>query len=267
MKLVVDGDILLFRSCAAVEREAVFDRIHVLYSDFEDAKNVLEEMVQDLATQANTDDVIFAFSDGQNWRRNVFKDYKANRKGNRKPLVYGELKEYCEAHYECLQFKGIEADDIMGIYANREGYAIWSLDKDLKQCPGQHLVDDEIVTVTERDGDRFHWYQTLIGDVTDNYSGCPGVGPKAAEGFLSEPFVFVQETQTLKSGKNKGDERTIWVKKPTDDIWAGIVSHYEKVGLTEQDALTQARVAYILRDGDYDFEKERVKLWKPKPVR
>ena len=264
MKLIVDGDILLFRSCAAVEKEAVFDRVHVLYSDFEDAKSVLEDMVHDLEEQANAEEVIFALSDRKNWRRNIFKDYKANRKDARKPLAYHDLAEYVTQHYPTLKFTGIEADDIMGIYANRDGYAIWSLDKDLKQCPGHHLVDDEIIYITEAEGDRFHMYQTLIGDVTDNYGGCPGVGPAGATEFLDGPFEWVQETRVLKSGPNKGQEQTQWKKQPTDNLWAGIVSHFEKAGLTEQDALIQARVARILRDGEYDFEKERVRLWTPK---
>ena len=37
----------------------------------------------------------------------------------------------------------------------------------------------------------------------------------------------------------------------------------EKQGLTEEDALLQARVARILRDGEYDYNKEEVVLWKP----
>lgn len=264
MKLVVDGDILLFRSCAAVEKEAVFDRTHILYSDFEDAKCVLEEMVHELEEQANTDDIVFALSDKENWRRNIFKEYKGNRKGSRKPLCYYDLEEYAKSHWDNITLKGLEADDVMGIMCSRENHAIWSLDKDLMQIPGLHLIDDEIVEVTKEDGDRFHLYQTLVGDVTDNYGGCPGIGPVVANAFLDEPYVVFQETKELKSGKNKGELRTQWAKQPTDNVWEGIVSLFNKAGLTEQDALIQARVARILRDGEYDFEKERVRLWKPK---
>jgi hypothetical protein len=40
---------------------------------------------------------------------------------------------------------------------------------------------------------------------------------------------------------------------------------YDKAGLTEEDALVQARVAYILRKSDYDRKTQTVKLWRPKP--
>lgn len=263
MILIADGDILLFRSCAAVEREAVFGTTHVLYSEFEDARQVLEGMVKELEEQANAEEVVLSLSHKKNWRRNIFKEYKGNRKDTRKPLAYYALEEYAEQHFETLRFTGIEADDIMGIYADREDYAIWSLDKDLKQCPGHHLVDDEIVYITKEEGDRFHLYQALVGDVTDNYGGCPGIGDKMANEFLDAPFKFVQVERELKSGPRKGQTVLEWNKAPTDNLWEGVVSLYEKAGLTEADALVQARVARILRDGEYDFENERVKLWKP----
>lgn len=263
MKLIVDGDIVLFRSCAAAEREAVFGRTHVLYSDFEDARHIMEGMLAELEEVANAEEVILALSHKKNWRRNIFKDYKGNRKDTRKPLAYYELEEYAVQHFETLRFTGIEADDIMGIYADRDDYAIWSLDKDLMQCPGHHLIDDEIVYVEVADGDRFHSYQTLVGDPTDNYGGCPGIGDKVANDFLDNPFKWEQVPRVLQSGPRKGEEVLEWKKRPTDNLWEGIVSLYAKAGLGEEDALVQARVARILRDGEYDFDKERVKLWKP----
>lgn len=263
MKLIVDGDLLLFRSCAAVEKEVPVGDHRILMSNMNDALAVLDDFVLNLEQASGCTDVIFALSDAQNWRRNVLPTYKSNRKGVRKPMCYGDLLEYVGRTFEVLKFKGIEADDIMGIYCSRPGYVIWTLDKDLKQCPGMHLIDDEVVEITTEEGDWFHYYQTLIGDVTDGYTGCPGIGDKAAREFLEAPFKVTPEQQELKSGKNKGELRLIWTKEPTDNIWEGIVSIYEKAGLTEADALAQARVARILRDGEYDFEKERVRLWRP----
>jgi len=33
--------------------------------------------------------------------------------------------------------------------------------------------------------------------------------------------------------------------------------------LTEDDALLQARLSYILQHKDYDFKSKKVKLWRP----
>ena len=64
----------------------------------------------------------------------------------------------------------------------------------------------------------------------------PGIGPKKANNLLEG-------------------------QKPAD-YWGIIVQAYKAVGLTEEDALVQARVARILRCEDY--EKGGVKLWNPK---
>jgi hypothetical protein len=39
--------------------------------------------------------------------------------------------------------------------------------------------------ITEAQADRFHMIQTLTGDVTDGYPGCPGIGPVKAEQILN----------------------------------------------------------------------------------
>lgn len=253
MRLLVDGDFLVYQTCAAVEKEIPVGDFRYLGSNVKDAKAVFHETLYDLMEQANTDEVSFAFSDAQNWRRNVFPAYKANRKGNRKPLCYADMLEYIGEHYEVLRFKGIEADDVLGIFCSRGEYVIWTLDKDLKQIPGLHLVDDEVVEITQEQGDRFHLYQTIIGDVTDGYAGCPGMGPVKANEFLDNPYCWLPP---------EGDRKN-WKKGPAETVWAGIVSLYEKAGLTADDALVQARVARILRDGEFNFETKKVKLWKP----
>lgn len=254
---------LLYRSCAAVEKEVEVDSYVYLMSSLEDAVGVFSEMLVDLEKAANTEDVVLCLSDRQNWRRNVMKDYKANRKATRKPVAYGYLLEYVKQKYETLLLPGLEADDIMGIFASREGCAIWTLDKDLKQVPGRHLVDDAIVEIGEAEGDRFHLYQAIKGDITDGYAGCPGMGEMGTNEFLDAPYKWVLTERELKSGPNKGQTKTEWRKEPTDNVWEGIVSLYERQGLTETDALVQARVARILRDGEYDFKNKKVKLWKP----
>jgi DNA polymerase-1 len=93
----------------------------------------------------------------------------------------------------------------------------------------------KMITVTEEEADYNHLMQTLTGDAVDNYIGCPGIGKVNAKKILDA----------------------------ADDKWAAIVKAYEKAGLTEEDALIQARCARILRHTDYDLEKKEVILWSP----
>jgi len=228
--LLIDGDIIVYRSCAAVEKEIHWsDDTFTLHSTFDDALGVFDATLADLCEQAGTDDVSFAFSDRLNWRKSLWDGYKAHRKGQRKPLAYTALKEYVEKKYESFTFPELEADDVLGILSTRhpDKYMIWSLDKDLMQVPGAHLIDDEVVQVTPEQGAAFHMYQTLVGDASDGYKGCPGVGPKKAAGITE---------------------------------WDEVVKLFEKAKCTEEDALLNARLSRILLNHDYN---EEVILWNP----
>ena len=46
--------------------------------------------------------------------------------------------------------------------------------------------------------------------------------------------------------------------------WDTVVSTYQSKGLSEAVALENARLARILRDGEYDTDTGKVKLWTPK---
>jgi hypothetical protein len=51
-------------------------------------------------------------------------------------------------------------------------------------------------------------------------------------------------------------------------MWRGVCKAYRAAKLTEADALTQARVARILRAQDYDKATKEILLWHPTlPIR
>ena len=50
-------------------------------------------------------------------------------------------------------------------------------------------------------------------------------------------------------------------------LWntAGTIFFVDRISkLTKEDALLQARLAYILQHGDYNFKSKKIKMWKPK---
>jgi DNA polymerase-1 len=182
-------------------------------------------------------------------------DYKNNRANSRKPLAYAELREQVEADYKCKAFPGLEADDVLGIVATTPSVVkswqpiIVSQDKDMQTIPTSVWRQGELVNVTEEMADYYHMFQTLVGDTSDGYKGCPGVGKVKAEKLLTstaeEAEAFTPEEQRALR-------------------WQRVVATFEKAGLTEQDALTQARLARILRFSDWDNEKKQPILWSPK---
>jgi 5'-3' exonuclease len=89
---------------------------------------------------------------------------------------------------------GFEADDELGVQQDKVGLStvICSIDKDLKQVPGRHynFVKKEASVVTEEEGKKFLYLQSLIGDRSDNIVGVAGLGPvkaaRALEGLSTE---------------------------------------------------------------------------------
>ena len=182
-----------------------------------------------------------ALTSGHNWRVSLCPTYKVNRKENRKPVLFNPLRDFIRHNYMTYEVDTLEADDILGLYSGIATNVLASADKDLLTVPGRHFnpmkPEDGIITVSPDMAHRYHMTQTLTGDSTDNYKGCPGVGPKGAEKLL------------------EGLE--------AEEMWPVVVERYAKAGLTEEEALLQARLAYIMRPGDYDYETGEVRLWQP----
>ena len=248
LKILIDADMFAFQACSSVEKEVDWGNgICTLHADIADAKvrfmeNLDYSIEQALKALKHDGDfeTIFCFSDSANFRKTILPTYKANRNGKRKPLCYHKLVEWVKENYETCQKPSLEADDCIGILStlkkNKGDVVILSGDKDMKCLPAKFydFIRDELSETTQEQADYWHLYQTLIGDTTDGYSGCPKVGK-------------VNATRLLDAS-------------PT---WETVVKAYEKQGLTEDDALEQARVARILRASDYDFKKGEPILWKP----
>lgn len=266
--LLIDGDQFLFKACVAVEKEILWDdQNHVLYSNVNEAWGVLTDMLTRIFERFKTEEHALTFSTAPNFRMDIDPTYKNNRV-TRKPLCYVTLREKLEAHYNCVGMPGLEADDVMGILATKPGSKnvrriIVSQDKDMRTIPATVWNGKDLVHVTEAEADRFHLYQALIGDTSDGYPGCPGVGPVAAEELLTEPFVWEAYEHTMKSGPRKGEAEGRWKKGPAASTWEAVVSSYIKAGLTADHALTQARLARILRWSDWNTETKEPILWTP----
>lgn len=240
--LIVDGDVIAYKAAASVERETKWDDdLWTLHASESEGIQSMETQIERIVSRLDGGECIFALSDGASFRYDVYPLYKSNRKATRKPIILAALKQHLLQNYRTYLRPRLEGDDILGILMTSAvivpGEKIQvSIDKDQKTIPGRFYNQgkDQLLNITPEDADRYHLYQTLIGDSTDGYPGCPGIGPKGAEKVLD-----------------------------ADPTWAGVVAAYEKAGLTEQDALVQARVARILRASDYDFEKKEPKLWIP----
>lgn len=271
---LLDADIFVFQICSAVEKEIDWGNdIWTLHCDFSEATQRLDSVIEALKVKLDAEEVILCFTDGVNFRKGVLPTYKHNRKATRKPLAYRALVDYCIENYSTYTRPNLEADDVMGILATWPAFRpgcrkiIVSEDKDLKTIAGAWLYnpakDDEPAITDPDEAFRYFMEQTLTGDTTDGYGGCPGVGPVAAQEILADPFGWEQYEHTYKSGPRKGETELRWQKCPVGSLWEAIVSHYVKAGLNEAVALQNARCARILHATDYNFKTKEPILWQP----
>jgi len=192
IKALLDGDILTYRTgfggrdisshlaCARLDKSI---------------ENILK------ATNASDYQIYLTPTDGSNFRYEVNSNYKANRKAE-KPPHFLTLREYMlEVHKAEVAF-GMEADDLLGINQTKDTI-ICTIDKDLRQVPGQHynFVKDEIFTVNLQEGLLWFYTQMLTGDASDNVSGIRGIGIKKATTLLNR--------ENLHSRSGKLSERKI----------------------------------------------------------
>ena len=255
MRLAIcDSDSLIYEACLRNQHADEWDPGQFTYAaSLPDALADFTSSIDDIKKAVGTDQVIVVLSESDraaNFRRGVLPSYKENRSKNNqpRPLLFDALRQAVTEQYGAILKPTIEADDTVGILATTttlaslppvEDRVIVAIDKDLDTVPGLHYnwrkPDVGIYNVTPEEAHREFMYQTLIGDSTDNYKGLPGCGPKTAAKILD-------------------NEGTTW------DV---IVAAYEKKGLTEEDALVQARCARILQACDWDADNQSVILWTP----
>ena len=237
MKLLIDCDFIVYKSCAATESEIDFGKDVILVTSlFSEAlactRRELNKISQHFESSA---EFILFFSDSTNFRKKILPSYKGHR-NRKKPCGYKRVVNALKKEYEVIVMPTLEADDSMGIYATKHpGNVIVSPDKDMKQIPGQLFNLDKSFTITKEQGAKWHLEQSISGDTTDGYAGIPTYGVKRAQSLFHE----------------KGY------------TWKTVVGAYKEMGLNEDDALVNARLARILTSDDYDFERKKPILWSP----
>jgi len=239
--LLLDADIMAYRSAFNNQIEEEVEPGYWTWGcSLPKVKEDILKYIDYIMELLKADKYILCLSDTTNFRKEILKDYKASRGKVKKPIVLKKVREWLLEEGAVMK-PSLEGDDILGIIStspnlNNDERIICSIDKDMKSIEGLYYRDEDtgVVSITKGEADYYHLYQTLVGDITDGYKGLEGTGPVAAKKILSD-----------------------------SSTWSSVVSAYVKKGLTEEDALVQARCARILRYQDYDFEKKEPILWTP----
>ena len=162
MKLLIDADFIVYKSCAAAETELDFgDDVIVVTSLFSDAYNATKQELTKLQNKFGSfADIVLFFSDTKNFRKKILESYKGHR-NRKKPCGYKRVVNRLKTEFETIIMPTLEADDALGIYSTQyPGNLIVSPDKDMKQIPGRLYNLDETFTITPEDGAKWHFIQS-----------------------------------------------------------------------------------------------------------
>jgi 5'-3' exonuclease len=236
--LLIDADTPAYTACQSSEIEVEHGDWHMVASDFKKALKRFEDTIQLWQRHFACDHVELFFTGRSNFRKTVDPDYKGHRL-KRKPLGFHRLVKLALETHTAHMAEGLEADDLLGMrcHLTSQNVVLISADKDLRQISCRQWNGSEEVHPTPLECDRFFYQQVLTGDPVDGYKGCPGIGLVKAKALLD--------------------------KTPPELWWEAVVNAFVKAGLTEADALTTARLARILRPGEYDWKDRSPILWTP----
>ena len=169
--------------------------------------------IESLAKSYKAGTIIVCADGGSSYRKEIFPEYKANRKERFADQTEQEAKEFemfmaefqdtltlIKEKYPVFHFRGVEADDIAAYITQSINYdECWliSSDKDWDL-----LISDKVSrfsTVTRKETTVHNWdehydfeiedyitFKCLCGDKGDNVPGVPGVGPKRAVQLMEQ---------------------------------------------------------------------------------
>ena len=261
---LIDADIIVYKAAAAAQLNLDWDGDGSIasYADFTEACRAANHIVDAWVGVSEAGAPLLVFSDRRkdkaSFRYDLLDTYKANR--GIRPILHDWVVEYLKGRYEWTDTPDLEGDDVMGILAtaNVDQYVIVSVDKDMRTLPGVTVCnpdrDPPIDTVSPFQADYNWMFQTLTGDPTDNYKGCPGIGKAKASEVLYGCLTLQSMWEAVAEAYFNQSHKFRWAGK----FYAN--GHpYRPAAL----ALLNARLARILRVDDYDPAEHRVLLWSP----
>lgn len=182
--------------------------------------------------------------------------YKGNRVNVEKPQYLERLRRaLVQSGAHKVHF--MEPDDEITIRMTEDPAAIAvSVDKDIKQVPGIHMIPDQgFTSVSPRSALLRLYAQIIGGDPTDGVPGCYGI---TADGAAKLLYPYIDAKDTLKQTEAK-----FW--KVTVDAYKASIAkrgaRWEGNPNPVVAAVETARFVYLLRKRPVD--PANIELWEP----
>lgn len=224
MQSLIDGDIVVYSTAASAEN----DPVEVAYMR-------IDQMMHSILDTTKASSYRVFLSGGNNFRQEIYPDYKANRKDIVDPRWRAACKEYLVREWKAEVTDGCEADDALGINQTIDTI-IATIDKDLDMVPGMHyswpiLRNGEVVRegriyeVSELEGIRSFYRSLLVGDRTDNIFGVVGIGKVKAAKLIDsleseeEMFTCVADLYDNDMSRLLINGKCLWIQREENKQW------------------------------------------------
>lgn len=232
--IVIDGNSLLFRAYYATCYGDTSSIMRTKEGIPTNAIFAFGNMLAKILSSFKKDEGIFIGfdSDKETFRKEEFKDYKANRAPCPEELKpqFPISRELCNSlgivYYEK---HGIEADDICGTVAKKASekgidVLVYTSDHDYLQLIDKHIKVSllKVGLSNMEEYDKRHLYEKmgltptqiidfkgLRGDSSDNYPGIPGIGDKTATKLIQEYGSFDKVIENAPNIKGKLGQKII----------------------------------------------------------
>jgi hypothetical protein len=168
-----------------------------------------------------------------NFRYEIYADYKASRDELAKPLHYRQLHDYLVRRWKAEVVDGEEVDDRISIIQSQstDETCIASIDKDLNNTAGWHYNydKDDMYYLSPQEADLNFYRQLITGDKTvDNIPALPRYGLKKAAAILPEYQPIEDMCRTVWDlYQEKGYDwdyfvmngQLLWMRREEEEYW------------------------------------------------
>ena len=201
MRLIFDADSLIYSSCFNVET-------------LEEAQNKFETglsyILSDLSDVCEFDDILVCNGSVNNFRKDLNKEYKANRTQKR-PEFLSDLHKYVKKNFKSYWTDGYETDDVVATLwkqscdeLGENNVIIAANDKDYKQFPcwffDTYYSRRELVKIEDFEAKYNFYHQMIMGDTADNVKYFKGYGKAKAHKILNgakTEFALIRRVYSL----------------------------------------------------------------------
>lgn len=251
MKLLIDGDILVYLAGFAAEKRGKDVPLSHAKRCLTMTLGAHREYIQQ-RFKIKEEQIYITSNDKSNFRFDLatIQPYKGNRKASGKPQHFHALREILVEEYGAEVISDQEADDMMAIEACKDPgkTIIASKDKDLRMVPGWHwemdrdqepfLSSDPGVLMLKRQssgrckcfgfGIKWFWFQCIVGDRVDNIPGLPKMGDVTAYKALAplhDATTLYNKVLSMYYLNNRTKEdltevgQLLWMRRKPDELW------------------------------------------------